>query len=58
MSEIMTLKEVAKYLKMTEVTIYRYVNEGKIPGVKIGSRWRFVKEKIDDFLTNEEDLEK
>jgi len=49
-SKILTTKELAEYLKLTEVTIYKYANEGKIPGFKIGSRWRFDKEKIDDLL--------
>jgi excisionase family DNA binding protein len=51
--KILTTKELAEYLKLTEVTIYKYANEGKIPGFKIGSRWRFDKEKIDDLLNND-----
>jgi excisionase family DNA binding protein len=51
--KILTTKELAQYLKLTEVTIYKYANEGKIPGFKIGSRWRFDKDKIDDLLNNE-----
>ena len=53
MGKILTTKELAEYLKLTEVTIYKYANEGKIPGFKIGSRWRFDKDKIDDLLKNE-----
>jgi excisionase family DNA binding protein len=53
-SNILTTKELAEYLKLTEVTIYKYANEGKIPGFKIGSRWRFDKEKIDDLLKCEQ----
>jgi len=52
--KILTTKELAAYLKLTEVTIYKYANEGKIPGFKIGSRWRFDKEKIDDLLNSDE----
>lgn len=54
MGEILTAKELAEYLKLTEVTIYKYVSEGKIPGIKVGSRWRFEKDKIDDLLNNED----
>ena len=54
MGKILTTKELAAYLKLTEVTIYKYANEGKIPGFKIGSRWRFDKEKIDDLLQSED----
>ena len=52
MGKLVTAKELAKYLQLTEVTIYKYVTEGKIPGMKIGSRWRFEKEKIDDLINN------
>ena len=53
MGKILTTKELAAYLKLTEVTIYKYASEGKIPGFKIGSRWRFEKDKIDTLLKNE-----
>lgn len=39
--EIMTISEVASYLKITEKTAYRLVSEGKIPGFKVGGSWRF-----------------
>lgn len=55
MSSILTTKELAAYLKLTEVTIYKYANEGKIPGFKIGSRWRFDKDKIDDLMKSDEE---
>ena len=56
MGKILTTKELAEYLKLTEVTIYKYANEGKIPGFKIGSRWRFDKDQIDNFLKNGEEV--
>jgi excisionase family DNA binding protein len=55
MGQLLTTKDLAKYLKLTEVTIYKYANEGKIPGFKVGSRWRFDRDKIDEFLGGEED---
>ena len=39
--EILTLKEVAKYLKLAEKTAYRLAAEGKLPGFKVGGSWRF-----------------
>jgi len=53
--KILTTKELAEYLKLTEVTIYKYIGEGKIPGFKIGSRWRFDKDQIDKLLRSEEE---
>ena len=53
MGKILTARELADYLQLTEVTICKYATEGKIPGNKIGSRWRFEKEKIDALLKDE-----
>ena len=51
MPEIMTTKEVAKYLRLHEVTIWKYAAEDKIPATRIGSVWRFDKEVIDKWIT-------
>ena len=53
-SSVMTLKEVAEYLKMKEVTIYKHAQEGKIPCFKVGSKWRFKKETIDKWIEKQE----
>jgi excisionase family DNA binding protein len=50
MAQIMTTKEVAKYLKLHQITICKLSKEGKIPSVRIGSRWRFDKEVIDEWI--------
>ena len=55
MAKLLNTKELAEYLKLTEVTIYKYANEGKIPGAKVGSRWRFDKDHIDELLKSEEE---
>jgi excisionase family DNA binding protein len=44
--EILTLKEVADYLKLAEKTAYRLAAEGKLPGFKVGGSWRFKKEDV------------
>ena len=48
--EIMTLEEVARYLKMKPPTVYKWAQEGKIPGAKIGKEWRFRKSIIDEWI--------
>lgn len=58
MGQILTTKELAEYLKLTEVTIYKYVCEGKIPGHKVGSRWRYDKDQIDELLRRNEEKNK
>lgn len=50
---IMTVAEVAKYLRMHEMTIYRMAGENKLPAYKVGNRWRFKKSHIDDWLVNQ-----
>jgi excisionase family DNA binding protein len=52
--QVLTAQELAKYLKLTEVTIYKYAKEGKIPACRVGSRWRFDKDKVDELLKSEE----
>ena len=44
--EIMTIKEVAEYLKLNEKTTYRLVSQEKIPGFKVGGSWRFNRSEI------------
>lgn len=47
-SLIMTVDEVAKYLKLSKITVYKLTQKGDIPGFRIGSSWRFNREKIDE----------
>ena len=49
-NDIMTVKELADYLKIAEKTAYRFASEGKVPGFKVGSAWRFKKEEIDAWI--------
>jgi excisionase family DNA binding protein len=44
--EILTLKEVATYLKLGERTVYRLVQAGELPGFKVGGSWRFRREDL------------
>jgi PTS system nitrogen regulatory IIA component len=48
--EIMTLAELANYLKVAEKTVVRMAREGKIPGTKVASQWRFMRSLVDDWL--------
>ena len=51
--EIMTVKDVAAYLKMKPVTIYKLAKEGRIPAFRVASFWRFKKDLIDKWLSDE-----
>jgi excisionase family DNA binding protein len=48
--EILTLKEVAEYLKLAEKTAYRLAAEGKLPGFKVGGSWRFKRQDIESWI--------
>jgi excisionase family DNA binding protein len=48
--ELMTLAEVAEYLKIAERTAYGWVKEGKLPGFKLGNAWRFDKADIQKWV--------
>ena len=50
LAQIMTTKEIAKYLKLHAITICKLSKEGKIPAIQIGSVWRFDKEIIDEWI--------
>ena len=47
---IMTIGEVADYLKVTERTIYRLAGAKQIPAFKVGGSWRFSKADIDGWI--------
>jgi excisionase family DNA binding protein len=48
--ELLTLREAAKKLRIAEVTLYRLVRHGKVPGVKVGGSWRFKPQVLDTWL--------
>ena len=50
MAELMTVEEVAQYLRVTTKTIYRLLKKGSIPTSKVGHLWRFDKGTIDAWL--------
>ncbi|NRF15646.1 methylation-associated defense system helix-turn-helix domain-containing protein MAD1 [Vibrio coralliilyticus] len=51
--QILTLKEVAAYLKLAEKTTYRLASEGKLPGFKVGGSWRFKREDLEDWIESQ-----
>ena len=56
-SEILTLREVADYLKVTERTIYRLAAAKKIPAFKVGGTWRFSRLDIDAWIKQQSTVE-
>jgi len=48
--QIMTVKEVADYLKVNERTVYRMAAASKIPAFKVGGSWRFKQTEIERWI--------
>ena len=48
-TDVMTVREVAEYLRVKERTIYRLVAGAGIPAFKVGGSWRFRKGEIDQW---------
>ena len=51
-NEVMTLSEVAVYLRVAEKTIHRMLSRGEIPSVKVAGQWRFLKPVIAEWLVS------
>lgn len=49
-SDFLTAEEVAAYLKVDIMTVYRLAKDGRIPASKIGHLWRFKKTEIDEWF--------
>jgi excisionase family DNA binding protein len=57
-SDILTIKEVAEYLKIKEKTAYKLAAEGKLPGFKAGGSWRFCRSEIEKWIERQERQER
>lgn len=49
-SDILTLDEVAAYLKAGKKTVYRLAQQGEIPAFKLGGTWRFRQTELDRWI--------
>ena len=57
-TDIMTIDEVAKLLKLKLKTAYHLAAKGDIPGFKVGGSWRFRKSELDKWIGNQENKTK
>lgn len=51
---IMTVQEVARYLRVHAITVYRMIRLGQLPAIRVGRGWRFKKDEIDSWLHQHE----
>ena len=49
-NDILTIEEVAAYLRLTPQTIYKWAQQKRIPAAKLGKEWRFRKSIVDRWL--------
>jgi len=56
--EIMTVNEVAEYLKISTVTTYRLIQEGKISAFKVGRSWRVKRTDLNEFIEQQKQGER
>jgi excisionase family DNA binding protein len=50
---IMTVRDVADYLRLSEAKVYRMAKGGEVPALRMGKSWRFRKDLIDDWIRRE-----
>ncbi|MBP9706801.1 MAG: helix-turn-helix domain-containing protein [Oligoflexales bacterium] len=55
-SDFLSIKEVAVYLRFHEITIYRLIKDKKIEAFKVAGNWRVKKECLDEYLKNRSNL--
>ena len=48
----MTIKELARYLRVKQGTVYNWVNNERIPAFKVVGQWRFRRSEIDEWIRN------
>ncbi len=51
-TQIMTTTEVAKYLGVHTITVYRLIKETDIPAFKLKGQWRFKKDLLDEWIVH------
>ena len=54
-SQIMTVEEVAEFLKLSKITVYKLVKKGDLPGFRVGNSWRFRRETIAGIVSKQQE---
>jgi len=58
LSEFLTAEEVAECLRLPLSTVYKLVQDSRLPGFKVGKHWRFRRETFELWIKNQERLNK
>lgn len=52
-NEILNIREVSNYLKIPVSTVYKLAQDGKVPAIKVGKHWRFLKKDLDNMFSQQ-----
>jgi len=55
-SEFLTAEEVAEYLRLPLSTVYKLVQDKRLPGFKVGKHWRFRREAFQEWINNKKTI--
>lgn len=58
MDKLLTLEEVADYLRLSKDTVYRMAHSGTIPASKVGTQWRFRKDDVDRWIESHKNVKR
>ncbi len=47
---IMTVHDIAMYLRLSEAKVYKLAKDGQLPAIRVGKSWRFRKDLIDEWM--------
>ena len=50
---LLTAKEVAKLLRLSPQTLYKMLNDGNVPAIRVGNQWRFEHESLKTWITRQ-----
>lgn len=50
LDKVLTIEELAAYLKISKSSLYKLAQKGEVPGQKVGKHWRFRRDTIDQWL--------
>lgn len=56
MEEILTVQEVANYLRLSRTTVWRWCNQGKLPAFRLGRSWRIHRTDLDYFVRQGQEM--
>ncbi len=56
MTKLLDIDELADYLRLKKQTIYNWLHQGKISGMKVGGVWRFERREVDAWLKSKRRL--